>query len=93
MICTIFRDITERKKVEKALRESEEKYRLVIDNAAEGIVVIQDGMLKFINHQVVDFLGYSEEDLRSKPFSEFIHPDEREMVIERYPVKGMGICE
>ncbi|MBW1799208.1 MAG: PAS domain S-box protein [Deltaproteobacteria bacterium] len=78
------REIEQRKETEKALQESQKKYRMVVENATEGIVVIQDGRLKFVNPQVVDFLGYSEEQLSSKPFGEFIHPDDQEMVLERY---------
>ena len=76
-------DITERKKMEEALRESEEKYRQVVENANQGILIHQDGITKFPNPKLVDIFGYSEEELTSKPFLEFIHPDDREMVAER----------
>ena len=78
------RDITDRKQSEEALRESEQKYRLLVDNASEAIVVAQDGILKFVNRMASDITGYSEQVLTSRPFSEFIHPDDRGMVIERY---------
>jgi len=80
----IVRDITERKRAEEALKESEEKYRLLVENAAEAIFVAQDGMLKFANHNTTEMIGYSKEELTSKPFQEFIHPDDRELVLDRH---------
>jgi PAS domain S-box-containing protein len=81
-------DITDGKRTEKDLIESEEKYRLVVENAGEAICIAQDGMLKFINREAMDIIGYSEEVLTSKPFIEFIHPDDREMVFGLY-IKGI----
>jgi two-component system cell cycle sensor histidine kinase/response regulator CckA len=83
-------DITERKRVEEALRQSEEKYRLVVDNAQEAILIAQDGMLRFVNPKAVDLLSYGERELLSKPFVEFIHPDDREMVLENYARRMQG---
>ena len=77
-------DITERRQVEEALRTSEERYRLLVENANEAILVAQDGMLKFVNRMTVELMGYSEQELTSRPFLEFIHPDDRDMVVERY---------
>ena len=77
----IGRDITERKRAEEALRESEERYRLVVENADEGIIVSQATHMKFINPLAVRELGYTEEELKIRPFIELIHPDDREMVM------------
>jgi PAS domain S-box-containing protein len=77
-------EIVERRWAEKVLRQSEEKYRLVVENANEGIVVNQDGFFKFVNAKAVKIMGYPKEELTSRPFTEFIHPDERDMVIERH---------
>jgi PAS domain S-box-containing protein len=76
--------IIERKQAEEALRKSEEEYRLVIENANEAIVVAQDGMHKFYNRKALEITGYSEAEYAAKPFSELIHPDDRDMVLERH---------
>ncbi len=81
---TIARDVTDRKRMSRALRESEEKYKLLVENANEGIVVVQDGLLKFSNSRVAEVTGYTMKELASKPFTELIHPEDREMVLARY---------
>ncbi|MDP2861969.1 MAG: PAS domain S-box protein, partial [Desulfobacterales bacterium] len=77
-------DITERKRAEEALRESEEKYRNLVENAAEAIYVAQDGKLVFLNPMTAMMSGYSGEELMARPFTEFVHPDDRDMVIDRH---------
>jgi PAS domain S-box-containing protein len=81
----VTRDITDRKLAEEALRESERKYSLLINNASEAIIVAQDGLLKFVNPMTVNLLEvHSERDLINRPFPGFIHPDDRKMVVENY---------
>jgi len=83
---------SECKLAEEALRESEERYRSLVEKANEAIYVAQDGMLKFVNRAGVEIAGYSEQEIISKPFIEFVHPDDRAMVGERYlkRLKGEG---
>ena len=83
-ILSVTRDITQRKEAEEALKDSEEKYRLVVENAGEGIYIAQDGMLLFPNSKALEIFGYPEAILTAKPFREFVHPEDREMVSERH---------
>jgi PAS domain-containing protein len=69
----------QRKNAEDALMESEKKYRLVVDNANEGIAITQDGLLKFVNPQISEFTGRQGQALQDGSFLDYIHPDDRQM--------------
>jgi PAS domain S-box-containing protein len=70
---------------------SEKKYRLIVENANEGIVIIQDNMLALVNPKVIEFSGYTHEELTSRPVTAFIHPDENEMVIRQHQKSLQGL--
>ena len=65
-------------------RESEEKYKALVENAGEVIVVAQDGILKFVNRRIFELLGHPPEALLEKPFTDFIHPEDRPEVLARH---------
>jgi PAS domain S-box-containing protein len=77
-------EIRERRQVARALRESEEKYRLLVETANEAIFIAQDGAIKFPNPKTIEMTGYSEREVMAMPFVNLIHPDDREMVVERH---------
>ena len=77
-------DILERKATEIALKESAEKYRLVVEKTHDGILVAQEGILRFNNPGALEIMGYEGGELLSKPFTQFIHPDDRDMVLEAH---------
>ena len=79
-----------RKRAEDALTESENRYHLLVDSADEGIVVAQDGMLRFVNPATVALTGFSEQKLKSVPFLTFIDPEDRSLVEERYQKRSRG---
>ena len=75
-------DISERKITEKRLHESEQRYRLLVETANEGILVGQGQILKFVNPMIVELSGYSRDELLSLPFLSFIHPDDWDLVLQ-----------
>ncbi len=87
---TLYEDITDRRKTEQALKESEEKYRSVVENAEEAIFVIQNDETKFVNPKAIELIGYSKEELLSGSFADVIHPDDFEMVLDRYTKRMQG---
>lgn len=79
-----FSDIHDRKLAEEALRVSEERYRLLVENANDAIFIAQDEVIKFANPKTEELTGYSAEELAKTPFANFVHPEDRDMVVERY---------
>lgn len=74
------RDISDRIQTKKKLQESEESYRLLVENANEAIIVVQDGMFKFANAKASELSSYPINELLTKPVIELIFPDDKEMV-------------
>ncbi len=79
-------EIRERELTERELRE----YRFLVDNASEGIFVAQDGRFVFVNPACISLTGHSREELLSRPFIEFIHPEDRELVFQNYSRRMRG---
>lgn len=77
-------DITERKLMEEKLRESEHRYRQLVETANEAILVAQGDKFKFVNPIACELTGYTEEEFLSTPFIEFIYPADRALVADNY---------
>ena len=77
-------EIKERKRTYKALTESEEKYRNVVERANDGICILQDGLGKYSNLRSTDILGYVVDELLGTPFTNYLDPSEVPKVTEQY---------
>lgn len=69
-------DVTPRKRAEQALMESEERYRVVVENAQEGVVVMQNRKAVFVNEAVSEILGYPDDVLTEMDPYSIVHPDD-----------------
>jgi two-component system cell cycle sensor histidine kinase/response regulator CckA len=72
-----WRDITELKQSQASLVESEEKYRLLVENAKEAIFIFQDNRFKFSNHQAIELARKIGMPRKGQPLEAYIHPDDR----------------
>ena len=89
-ILGVTRDISERRRAEQALRESEEKYRTLVEEAGEGILIAQDGKFVFVNRALSGMLGHPVESLIGTEFAPHIHPDDRQAILDNYRRRVAG---
>ncbi|WP_420869703.1 PAS domain S-box protein [Cohnella ginsengisoli] len=81
---TMLRDISDRKRVEQELKESEERYRLLVEKSPEPIVVHTEGKLRYVNQAGIELLGLNvAEELIGRSVLDCVHPDDREASLER----------
>lgn len=88
----LVKDVTEKKRIEKALKESEEKYRTIVENAGEGICV--DGEKEeiiFVNDAFANFLGYKKEELIGKSVYDIVYPEDIQKLREESSKRRKGV--
>ncbi len=78
------KDLSERRKSEEALRRSDERYRLAVENLQDLLVIVdEDHRIKFVNQRIERY-GYIPDEVIGKKFDEFIVPQSLKKVTERY---------
>ena len=80
-VANIITDISEHERAEQTIRESEEKYRSVVEESLVGVYIIEEGLFKYVNKQYCEISGYTYEELVNKAYHlELVHPDDRNAV-------------
>jgi len=77
-------DITDEKRAIEEMGKSEEKYRVLVENATDAIVIVQDKRIRFHNPRTEVLIEYSAGELESRPFLDFIHPEDRNRMQDVY---------
>ena len=91
--CGTNTDIEDRKRMDHALRNSEQKFHLIVDGIAGLVVIVTAaGEIEFANHQVLEYFGKTTEQLKEWPASEAVHPDDLPELISawRHSVEMVG---
>ena len=79
-LVAVIRDISERKRAEEALRDSEELARGMLAAATTGIYFLQDGRFLYVNRLFEEISGYTYDELVGKHSLDYVHPDDKETV-------------
>ena len=82
--------IIERKRNERALRESELKYSTFVGKARDGIAIIQDHVFKFVNKAMTEISGYTTEELVGMDFLDIFTSEYKDLLSERYEKRLSG---
>jgi PAS domain S-box-containing protein len=83
-------DITKQKNAEIALRESEAKYRTLVERANDGIAIVRDDIITYANPRLAKIWKGTVEEIVGKPFDNFIHPDDLPIVTDRHARRIAG---
>ncbi|HEX2912495.1 MAG TPA: PAS domain S-box protein [Chloroflexia bacterium] len=87
-------DITERKAAEFALRESEKRFRRIVETSLEGIWIIDTASkTSFVNHQMAKMLGYTEEEMLGRPVHDFLKTEKQLILTTRLERRRQGVRE
>ncbi len=83
-------DVTELKETQEALRLSEERFRSLVENSPLGLLVVQEERIPYANPEALRLLDASLEQVLQAHYLDFTHPDDRELIAERYRRRARG---
>lgn len=81
-IQVVFKDITERKLIEKDLMKSKQAYKVIIENAHEAIFIVQDDQIRFCNSRLLDLVNESLDNIINQDFIQLVYPDDKQSVVK-----------
>ncbi len=91
IIYTVWRDITERRKAETSLQESERKFRDLVEKSFVGVYLLQDGLFKYVNARLAEIYKLTVEEITNiKGPADMVHPDDIPEVDEHIRRKNSG---
>lgn len=79
-----YRDVTEHRAIE-------ERYKTLVEQGNDGILIVQDNLLKYANQILYKTLGYTSEEVIDAPFIQYIAPEYQKIVAERYNRRIQGL--
>lgn len=79
-----FRDVSERRRAAGQLSQSEERFRLLAENASDAVFLITEGIVRWMSPAVTTMLGWPPEEWTGHPFVEFCHPDDIALALKRH---------
>ena len=85
-----YEDITQQASAQKAIRESEEKYRSLVDNIQDGVVLLEKEQFLFVNDAFARMVGHTASEMVGMAFGGFVAPEDSAMVADRYRKRQQG---
>ena len=83
-------DLTETRRMQEQLQQSEEKYRTVIDKATDGIVITQKGLLKFVNNTMCEMMQYQKEEILETSYYDMVVKEDHQLMIDYHKRRMAG---
>ncbi len=87
----IHHDVTERRELARKFEESQEKYQNIVESSLDGIVIVQEGKLVFVNASSAKIFAYdSPDDMKDVNFVDTVAPSNRFLMLEGYEGRAIG---